>query len=82
MENQQDKNKKEHSYYYWLQNKPKTNDSVPVHSQPKKISSEETSLTESQLNKNQSKWNSMGTWERKTFKVEDFVAFAERCPGK
>lgn len=71
----------ENSYYYWCQSQEKKSAPLNLNSKPKKISLEESSLSESQVKKNQSKWNSIGTWENKHFKVEDFVKFSEEHPG-
>ena len=88
MEPNQEKKKvsKENSYYYWWDEKNKNNKDpkkIQNLNAPKKITvSEAKKLSESQKFNNHSQWNSVGTWEEKVFKVEDFQAFMHSHPGK
>lgn len=75
---------KENSYHYWWddKNKTKSKDSPNMNAPQKITPSEAKKLSESQKFNNHSQWNSVGTWEEKLFKVEDFQAFIHKHPGK
>lgn len=74
---------KENSYYYWMddKNKPKNGQNANMNA-PKKISvTQAEQLNQSNLSSNQSAWNTLGTWEERTFKVADFKSFIHKQPG-
>ena len=75
---------KENSYYYWCDEKNKSNCKNPKNlNAPKKITNSDI-LKSSQgpINKIQSQWNTLGTWEEKTFKVEEFIQFIKENTGE
>ena len=72
---EQKNEKKEYKYDYFVD---KNNKMCPENSEfkPKKVdkvpSEPENKLT------NSSAWNSVGTWEEKTYEVENFIIFIEK----